>query len=132
MSDDDFRLDQMPADPDAYRRAYEEREAKIGLLPPKRARTDPFKNKPVSPRGLAARASQQRRIAMMHKAHGASEGNKCGHCVHFYRIRFANTYRKCDLYGTSGGPGTDWGFNWPACGKFEVTKNSPSVQPPSR
>lgn len=64
--------------------------------------------------------NRAKKIGRMHRLHGKGpEGATCGDCREFYVKQFAGTYRKCRLFGTSGGPGTDWQMRWPACGKFQ-------------
>lgn len=61
-----------------------------------------------------------RKILTMHGRYGRGpEGAKCKDCVHFIDIRLANTYHKCELFGNTGGPGTDWRCRFDACGRFE-------------
>lgn len=80
---------------------------------------------------LAERAAAGRAIARIHKSeplglmhgrHGPGpDGRTCGQCVHRGKANLdtaANGYPKCDLYGSTRGPGTDWRAGWPACGAF--------------
>lgn len=61
------------------------------------------------------------RIGAMYRMYGRTEGERCGDCVHFYYIsgRGGRPYPKCDLNIDTGGPGSDWGKSWPACGRYE-------------
>jgi hypothetical protein len=62
----------------------------------------------------------QRKILTMHGRYGhGPEGEQCKDCVHCVAIRLANTYHKCELFGITGGPGTDWRLRFKACGRFE-------------
>ena len=58
-----------------------------------------------------------KKLERMHSLHGLGPTDKrCGDCAHFFA---AGAYYKCELYGITGGPGTDWRVRWQACGKFE-------------
>lgn len=47
-------------------------------------------------------------------------GATCGTCVHLYIMRYHDyRYFKCDLRGTTHGPGTDMRKSWPACGRYQ-------------
>ena len=48
-------------------------------------------------------------------------GETCKSCKHIARIKYANTYRKCELTraGWTGGAGTDILASAPACSKWE-------------
>lgn len=63
------------------------------------------------------------RMRQMRARFGKRDDRKCGNCTHFYIHGRAGRYFKCDLNRCSGGPGTDWKFKWPACGKFEERKD---------
>jgi hypothetical protein len=67
----------------------------------------------------ARKKKATRKIERMHVIYGKHEGAKCGDCVHFYGKSYARTYHKCELFGDSGGPATDWLVHFVACGKFE-------------
>jgi hypothetical protein len=67
---------------------------------------------------------QARKIGRMHQLYGRTDGRTCGDCASFLRgggiySRTAGSYHKCQRFGISGGPGTDWRVRYPACGKFE-------------
>jgi hypothetical protein len=47
------------------------------------------------------------------------EGTTCGTCRHLYRKSWGGTYFKCELYGDSNGPGTDFRKKWQSCRKYE-------------
>lgn len=72
----------------------------------------------------AQRKKKARKIERMHVIYGKREGAKCGDCVHFYGVSYANTYYKCRLFGDSHGPATDWRVRFVACGKFEPRAES--------
>lgn len=67
--------------------------------------------------------NRAKKIGSMHRKFGKGpEGERCGDCRQFAVKKLAGTYRKCRLFGNTGGPGTDWQARWPACGKFEERK----------
>jgi hypothetical protein len=45
-------------------------------------------------------------------------GVQCRDCVHFFKVHLAKDYPKCELFGVTGGPGTDWRARFPGCGRF--------------
>lgn len=47
------------------------------------------------------------------------DGEKCKNCKHLISKKYAKTYYKCALRGTSNSTSTDHRVNWPACGKFD-------------
>jgi hypothetical protein len=60
------------------------------------------------------------KIGKMHRLHGTGpEGRQCRDCTHFFYVQHAKSYPKCELFGVTGGPGTDWRARFAACGKFE-------------
>lgn len=63
----------------------------------------------------------RRKLAAMVGVYGLPPENvKCGDCLWFRRIkRNVNVYRKCEIFGDSRGPGTDWLAGWTGCGKWE-------------
>lgn len=67
---------------------------------------------------------QQQSLPRRHKdmiaMYGEMPGERCGDCVHFISISYANTYHKCDLTRMTHGAATDWRVNWPACGRWEA------------
>lgn len=65
------------------------------------------------------------RVNPMVRTYGVDPaGHKCKACVFFYRKEWrAGKYFKCKFRGNTNGPGTDHRANWPACKKFEETKN---------
>lgn len=68
-----------------------------------------------------ARESAKKKVEKMHKMYGKYPGmNICGECKHCVGMEHARVYWKCELYGITGGPGTDWRKSWQACGKFEA------------
>lgn len=65
--------------------------------------------------------NRAKKIGVMHRKFGKGpEGARCVECQHFVLKKFANVYRKCLLFGNTGGPGTDWSGRYEACGKFQT------------
>lgn len=73
------------------------------------------------------------RIGAMYRMYGRTDGQRCGDCVHLYHIsgRGPSSYPKCDLNVDTGGPGSDWGKSWPACGKWEQREDKPEAPRPA-
>lgn len=69
---------------------------------------------------LSKREKFALKLVRMHARHGKGpEGRQCQECAHFTQQGgVAGTYFKCQQYGVTGGPGTDWRARWPACGLF--------------
>jgi 7-cyano-7-deazaguanine synthase in queuosine biosynthesis len=63
----------------------------------------------------------QEKIERMYKAYGRYRNPMmtCGDCRHCIEKQFARTYWKCELFGNTEGPRTDWTKRWQACGRFE-------------
>ncbi len=61
-----------------------------------------------------------RRIGVMWGKHGKNENGHCKNCVHFVArsTPAGSHYSKCEEFGISCGPGTDWNGRFIACGKF--------------
>jgi hypothetical protein len=51
------------------------------------------------------------------------EGTTCGTCRYLYRKKWGGTYFKCELYGDSNGPGTDFRKKWQSCRKYEARED---------
>jgi hypothetical protein len=66
----------------------------------------------------ATRLKEAKGLAAMHLAHGRVDDKHCGDCAHLYAKRYADVYFKCEKYGDTNGPGTDWRKKWTACGLF--------------
>lgn len=66
----------------------------------------------------ARRSKTAKRIAYMHSVHGRRESERCGDCRHLLIKEHVGRYFKCQLYGITSGPGTDWRKKWEACGLF--------------
>ncbi len=75
--------------------------------------------------GKESRSARTRRLAAerlskMHLRYGRDADHKCADCHHLRRLRYANTYLKCEVYGITGSEASDWRAKWTACGKFEA------------
>jgi hypothetical protein len=57
-------------------------------------------------------------ILTMHRMYGTSQPNTCQGCASFQRFQQGARWFKCALVDSTGGAGTDWRANWPACGRF--------------
>jgi hypothetical protein len=65
--------------------------------------------------------NRAKKLGFMQRRFGKPpDGARCRDCVHLVEKRLAGTYRKCRLFGNTGGPGTDWQGRWPGCGKYEA------------
>ena len=65
----------------------------------------------------------------MNRHWGKDHRYKCGHCSNFRRFRHKDKhYRKCERYGMTREPDTDWDAGWSACEKFNVPLE-PSERP---
>ena len=65
-------------------------------------------------------AKDARRIGVMWGKHGRIDGKVCRDCSHFIRrwTPAGRSHRKCELFGISRGPATDWNGTFIACGQF--------------
>ena len=68
---------------------------------------------------LKKRYAKARGIEKMHIAYGPHPPDHCGDCIHIRLNQHSKNYYKCELYGVSSGPATDWHLKYEACGKFE-------------
>ena len=60
-----------------------------------------------------------RQIMVMHRLYGQSN-NHCQYCSHLILTGYGRrTVFKCEEFGFTPGPGTDWNQKWPACGRFK-------------
>lgn len=82
--------------------------------------TDLFGNElPPEPQKKKMNHSAEVAHMKLIQLHGETQGNKCKTCIHLCTRNFSKTYFKCELFNTSGNPGSDWRINWQACGKYE-------------
>lgn len=58
-------------------------------------------------------------LAMLVRHGKPPAGVRCGDCTHLVHKRERRTYRKCERYGITSGPATDWRASWAGCGLFE-------------
>lgn len=69
-----------------------------------------------------------RKIALMHRLFGASEGHTCRECSNFTRGKIhSKTFHKCTVYGFTNSEATDWAGRWQACGAFNQTIGRPPI-----
>lgn len=54
--------------------------------------------------------------------YGQRRGYTCGRCDHLLRQGRAYDYLKCEKFGITHGPGTDWRARYHACGLFEEAR----------
>lgn len=87
----------------------------FGILPEKE------KRERKKARKIPVEEREFKQIGKMHRIYGVTEGETCKRCTYFIHVRPGqNTYRKCRVFGITGGPATDWKARYPACGKFEA------------
>lgn len=60
----------------------------------------------------------ERKIAVMHKLFGITEGMKCGDCVYLLTFQQSRRWFKCSVYGCTHSVSSDWTKKWTACGLF--------------
>lgn len=65
------------------------------------------------------------RIKAMWALRGRLEGQRCGTCKHFLRLRYSRVYFKCTLSRLSNSAATDWRARWVACGAWEGRDDRP-------
>ena len=69
-----------------------------------------------------------KKIDVMHKKFGESEGNQCRTCCHLISGQYRGKwYHKCKLYGMSLSEATDWRLKYPACGAYNVPEDKLDV-----
>lgn len=60
-----------------------------------------------------------RKIALMHRVFGVSDGHTCRECCNFVNGKYHDrTLCKCRVYGMSPSEASDWAGRWQACGAF--------------
>lgn len=60
-----------------------------------------------------------RKIALMHRIFGVSDGHVCRECSNFVQGRYHDrVLRKCQVYGLTHSEASDWAGRWQACGMF--------------
>lgn len=68
-----------------------------------------------------------RKIDLMHKLFGKSEG-LCKECCNYTRYSYRDkAYRKCIAYGVTASEATDWKASYQACGLFNREYNGKDV-----
>lgn len=59
----------------------------------------------------------------MHRVYGVLSRVQCKTCPHLTARCNGDCTRvwyKCEMYGNTAGPGTDWRVGWQACGAFTI------------
>lgn len=60
-----------------------------------------------------------RKIDLMHRCFGKTDGHTCGECSNLVEGRYHDKIlRKCKVYGMTHSEATDWAKRWLACGMF--------------
>ena len=60
-----------------------------------------------------------RKIDLMHRILGVSEGHTCRECSNFVKGKYHDrTLCKCRVYGMTHSEASDWAGRWLACGAF--------------
>lgn len=60
-----------------------------------------------------------RKIDLMHRIFGVSEGRTCRECSNFVKGKYHDrTLCKCRVYGMTHSEASDWAGRWLACGAF--------------
>ena len=60
-----------------------------------------------------------RKIALMHRIFGVSDGHTCRECCNMVKGRYHDrTLCKCRVYGMTHSEASDWAGRWQACGAF--------------
>lgn len=60
-----------------------------------------------------------RKIELMHRLFGKSEGNRCGGCKNLERYEYGSkNFKKCTVYGVTQSIASDWALKYEACGLF--------------
>lgn len=63
-----------------------------------------------------------RKISLMHRIFGISDGRKCRECSNFIKGKYHDrTLCKCRVYGMTHSEASDWAGRWLACGMFNKT-----------
>lgn len=69
-----------------------------------------------------------RKIALMHRIFGLSDGHVCRECSNLVKGRYHNrVLTKCRVYGLTHSEASDWAGRWQACGAFNRTLNRQPV-----
>ena len=58
------------------------------------------------------------KLQLMHERFGKDPDHICRDCMHRMIKSMSRDYAKCEVFGISGGPGTDWGSLQTACGLY--------------
>lgn len=60
-----------------------------------------------------------RKIELMHRLFGKTEGHTCRECCNLVEGRYHDRIlRKCKVYGLTHSEASDWAKRWLACGMF--------------
>lgn len=60
-----------------------------------------------------------RKIDLMHRIFGVSEGSTCRECSNLLKGRYHDRIlTKCKVYGLTHSEASDWAGRWQACGMF--------------
>lgn len=82
-----------------------------------------------------------RKIELMHRLFGRTEGRSCGDCENLVTEDYrGKKYRKCMAYGDTSSEASDWVKHYPACGIYNteyhgrpvielVKRRSPETKP---
>lgn len=65
-----------------------------------------------------------RKIALMHRLFGVSDGHACRECSNFVKGKYHDrTLCKCRVYGMTHSAASDWAGRWQACGALNQAIN---------
>lgn len=65
-----------------------------------------------------------RKIALMHRLFGVSDGHTCRECSNFVKGKYHDRMLyKCKVYGMTHSAASDWAGRWQACGAFNQAIN---------
>lgn len=63
-----------------------------------------------------------RKLDLMHRFFGVSDGHTCRECSNFIKGKHHDkVLGKCTVYGFTDSKATDWAGRWQACGAFNRT-----------
>lgn len=62
-------------------------------------------------------------VEQMRRMYGKRSGFTCGSCRHLTHHGKNRSYLKCEKFGVTLGPGTDWRAKYHACGLWEADEN---------
>lgn len=65
-----------------------------------------------------------RKIDLMHRIFGVSDGHACRECSNLVKGRYHDRIlTKCNVYGLTHSEASDWAGRWQACGAFNQAIN---------